>query len=230
MSAGRLTRPRLVLFDLDGTLVDTAPDIAAAVNELLSVHRLPAHSLDTVRSMIGHGIETLVVRAFAAHGLTLQGTELAARHAEMMEIYGGHLTRFSSPRDGARDAVAVARRTGLGTGVVTNKPEGFSRTILAELDLLAGLDMVIGGDSGFAKKPAPDMLLAACRETGCGPSDALLVGDSQADLAAARAAGMACILVRGGYGDMDVDLLDADRVMHDLREFPALLLRLLEAA
>lgn len=227
MSAASLPRLpsglRLVLFDLDGTLVDSAPDIAAAVNELLGRHGLPAHPLDTVRGMIGHGIEKLVERAFAAHGLALDGQKLAERYAEMMGIYGRHLTRLTALRDGALEAVRSARSIGLDTAVVTNKPEAFSRTILAHFRMLDDLDTIFGGDSGFARKPAPDMLLAACRTAGCRASEALLVGDSQADLAAARAAGMTCILVRGGYTHVAPELLGADLVVDDLRDFPALL-------
>lgn len=222
---GSWPRLRLALFDLDGTLVDSAPDIAAAVNELLAKHGLAAHPLSVVRGMIGHGIEKLVERAFAAHGFAPEGDKLAERHTEMMGIYCRHLTRLTALRDGASEAVGAARRMGLCTGVVTNKPEGFSRTILAHFGMLGDLDMVIGGDSGFARKPAPDMLMAACRAIGCDADEAFLVGDSEADLAAARAAGIACILVRGGYARVDVELLEADLVIDDLRDFPALLVR-----
>jgi phosphoglycolate phosphatase len=106
---------------------------------------------------------------------------------------------------------------------VTNKPEGFSRTILAHFDLLAAVQAVIGGDSGYPKKPAPDMLLAACEGLGGTPGETILIGDSPADLSSARAAGMACVLVRGGYCDDPVDELGADLVIDDLTALPAAL-------
>lgn len=217
---------RLALFDLDGTLVDSAPDIAVAVNELLRVHGLAAHPLDVVRGMIGHGIRKLVERAFAAHGIALEGEKLSERHSEMMDIYGHRLTELTTLREGAFEAVRSARRMGLNSGVVTNKPEGFSRSILAHFGMLDDLHTLIGGDSGFANKPAPDMLIAACRAIGCDTDEALLVGDSEVDVAAAKAAGMPCILVRGGYTRVDTDTLAADFVINDFREFPALLVEL----
>lgn len=214
---------RLVLYDLDGTLVDSAPDIAVAINMLMDGHGLPLHSLSAVRSMIGDGIEMLVRRAFAANGVDLDKAALEERYRRMLGIYGDHLVRRTTLRQGAGEAVRAAKAIGLATGVVTNKSEGFSRTILDHFGLLADLDIVIGGDSGFARKPAPDMLLAACRQTGCAPDAAILVGDSAADLNAARAAGMACILVRGGYSGIPAEDLGADAVLAEPGDLPALL-------
>lgn len=225
-----MTRPyvppaglRLVLFDLDGTLVDSAPDIAVAINLLMASHGLPPHPLAAVRNMIGDGIEMLVRRAFAANGIDLDAAGLEERYGDMLVIYGGHLVELTTLREGAAEAVRAARRIGLATGVVTNKSEGFSRSILESFGLLPDLDIVLGGDSGFARKPAPDMLLAACRQAGCAPGAAILVGDSAADLNAARAAGMACILVRGGYSGTPADALGADGVLAEPGDFLALL-------
>jgi phosphoglycolate phosphatase len=215
--------PRLVLFDLDGTLVDSAPDIAASVNALLEADGLAPHSLTAVRVMIGNGLETLVERAYEAHGMQLDPPALRQRHALMTTIYAGHLVELTRLRAGAREAVRAVRARGLGSGVVTNKPEGFSRTILAHFGLLADLDIVIGGDSGYPRKPAPDMLLAACAALGVPPQAAVLVGDSRADLASARAADIACVLVRGGYCDCPADDLGADLVIDELDAVPALL-------
>jgi phosphoglycolate phosphatase len=221
---------RLVLFDLDGTLVDSAPDIAVATNRLMSRYGLPRHSLNAVRAMIGNGIQMLVERAFATHGIDLDRTELAARHQEMLTIYGAHLVDLTVARPGAIEAVGAARRLGIATGVVTNKHEAFSRTILDRLGMLDQLDLVIGGDSGFANKPAPDMLLAACDAVGCSPATAVLVGDSPADLNAAKAAGMACVLLRGGYSTVPVDELGADAILPDPAALVPLLAGLRESA
>jgi phosphoglycolate phosphatase len=147
----------------------------------------------------------------------------------MNEIYARHLTDLTSLLPGAAEAVRAVRGDGIGCAVVTNKPEAFSSTILAYFDLLADIETVIGGDSGYPKKPAPDMLLAACDRLGVRPGETVLVGDSGADLASARAAGIACILVRGGYCDQPVDELGADLVIADLNALPAVL-RLTEEA
>jgi phosphoglycolate phosphatase len=216
-------RPSVVLFDLDGTLVDSAPDIAAAVNELLAMEGFAPHSVPAVRGMIGHGLEKLVERAFAAHGIVLDQEALRSRHEAMAGIYARHLTNLTTLCPGAREAVRAVRRSGTPSGVVTNKPEGFSRTILAHFDLLAAVSEVIGGDSGYPKKPAPDMLLAACERLGKRPDEGVLVGDSPADLASARGAGMSCVLVRGGYCDGPVHELGADLVIDDLAALPAAL-------
>lgn len=214
---------RLVLFDLDGTLVDSAPDIAVSVNLLMARHGLSEHSLYAVRGMIGDGIETLVKRAFAANGIGLDAAELAERNSEMLTYYGANLVGATTLRAVAADAVRAARGRGLATGVVTNKSEGFSRTILDSFGLLAELDLVIGGDSGFGRKPSPDMLFEACRKVGCAPGSAVLVGDSAADLGAARAAGMPCILVHGGYSAIPADALGADAVIAEPGDLLALL-------
>ncbi len=223
-------RIRLVLFDLDGTLVDSAPDIAAAVNELMRLNRLPMHSLAAVRGMIGHGVEKLVERAFAANGVVLDAAGLALRNDQMLPIYARHLTGLTTLNLGARQAIAAARSVGIATAVVTNKQAAFARTILEHFELLDAIDTIIGGDTGHAKKPAPDMLVAACERLEASPGDTLMVGDGSADLLAARAAGMACVLVRGGYSDWPVDDLGADFVVDDLKGLDVVLSRLGEDA
>lgn len=221
--AWRRIQPAAVLFDLDGTLVDSAPDIAAAVNELLTQDGIEPHPVSAVRKMIGHGLEKLVERAFEARSVTLSSQALAGRHAAMNKIYARHLTDLTTLRPGSAEAVRAVRADGIGCAVVTNKPEAFSYTILAHFDLLPDIETVVGGDSGYPKKPAPDMLLAACDRLGVLPGETVLVGDSGADLASARAAGIACILVRGGYCDRPVDELGADLVIADLNALPAVL-------
>ena len=222
--------PQAVFFDLDGTLVDSAPDIAAAVNELMAAYGLAPHSLEAVRGMIGNGMEALVERAFGAHGMTLSLRNFRERRERMVDIYANNLTRLTTLRPGAAEVLSAARGAGLRTGVVTNKPEGFSRIVLSHFNLLSDLDLVIGGDSGHGKKPAPDMLLAACEICRCGPGEALMVGDSTADAAAARAAGMKCVIVRGGYTAVPVESLDADQVVDSLLDLRSMFLCAGEAA
>ncbi|MBZ9993947.1 phosphoglycolate phosphatase [Mesorhizobium sp. BH1-1-4] len=217
--------PRAVFFDLDGTLVDSAPDMAAAVNELMARYGLAPHSLEAVRGMIGHGVEKLIERAFAAHSHALGLEDQSASREQMNEIYGRHLTRLTTLRPGAGSALTAARKAGMRTGVVTNKPEGFSRIVLAHFGLSDELDVVIGGDAGHPKKPAPDMLLAACHACGCSSAQAVMVGDSLADVGAARAAGMRCIIVRGGYTELAAEALGADGVIDVLDQLESVFLR-----
>lgn len=219
----RLRRPAAVFFDLDGTLVDSAPDLAVAVNTLMSAYDLPSHTLTAVRGMVGHGVAKLVERAFAAHGIALTNRNLIDKYLQMTEIYAQNLTRLTTVRPEAGDVVRDLRKAGIGTGVVTNKPEGFARVILNHFGLSPHLDIVIGGDSGYALKPEPEMLFAACSHCCCEPVDAVMVGDSGADVASSRAAGMRAVLLRGGYTETPADKLGADFVIDGFKDLPDLL-------
>ncbi|VVS99079.1 HAD-IA family hydrolase [Rhizobium sp. EC-SD404] len=210
-------RIAIVLFDLDGTLVDSAPDLAHAINLLMVESSLEPHALADVRGMIGHGIRRLVERAFAAHRIALSDDELTLQHDRMMDIYAEHLVHQTTLRPGAGEVIEELVRRGVTVSCVTNKPTGFSRTILAHFGILDVMNSVIGGDSGHARKPAPAMLLAAAAQAGFDPQDALLVGDSSADRAAADAAGMRCVLIADGYCDVPLEDLAPDAIIADFR-------------
>ena len=213
--------PQAILFDLDGTLIDSAPDIAAAVNELLSTDGLPSQSVDAVRGMIGNGVRKLVERAYGRSGKPVEGALLDETTERMMGIYGKHLTRHTTLFPGAKEVVLTYHTTGVKIGVVTNKPEAFTHEILAHFGLDACVDVVVGGDTGPARKPAPDMLEHALNEVGLTASCGLMVGDSPADIGAAKAARMASVAVRGGYTNVPADELGADLVISNLMELPA---------
>ncbi|KGF69716.1 phosphoglycolate phosphatase [Hoeflea sp. BAL378] len=213
--------PRAILFDLDGTLIDSAPDLCASVNDLLAQDALPPLSPDAVRGMIGHGVRKLVERAYAFSGRPVAGEALDDATDRMMEIYGGQLTRHTTLMPGAMEMVVAYHMAGVKIGVVTNKPEAFTREILGHFGLLALVDVVVGGDTGPLRKPAPDMLEHALLQVGVSPLHALMVGDSPADTDAARAAGVASVAVRGGYTTVPADALGADRVISTLMELPA---------
>ena len=210
------TWPKALLFDLDGTLIDSAPDIAAAVNRLLATQGLEALSVDSVRGMIGNGVRKLVERAFAARERQLDDAGLEAMYQSMMDIYGQHLVNETVVLKGALEVVRASRKSGIRVAVVTNKPEGFSRTILAHYGFAADVDAVVGGDTGPERKPAPDMLLHALNLLNVTVADAVMVGDSPADIGAAKAAGMASVAVRGGYTTVPVEDLGANHVIDTL--------------
>lgn len=210
--------PRAVLFDLDGTLIDSVPDIAASVNRLMTAYHLPAHELAAVRAMIGDGVRKLVERAFAAHDIRLDRPALDERYERMMAIYGGHLTEETVLMPGAAEAIVRLRRNGTRLALVTNKPVGFSREILAHFGLSEDFELVVGGDSGPKRKPAPDMLHFVLDQFQLSASEVVMVGDGPADIDAARAAGIASIAVRGGYTTVPVDELGADCVIDRLDE------------
>ncbi|MBC01170.1 MAG: phosphoglycolate phosphatase [Rhodobacteraceae bacterium] len=218
--------PRALLFDLDGTLVDSVPDIADAINTVLVAEGFAALKVDDVRKMIGNGIQKLVERAFDASGKPLASDELTAMTARMMEVYGKGLTVATTPMPGALSAAAWLHRRGHRLAVVTNKPEAFSREIVEHFGLDEMFTVVVGGDTCATRKPDPEMLFHACRELGVAPEDAILVGDSPADVNAALAGGFPSIAVRGGYTNIAVEKLGADCVIDSLDDLAEALARL----
>lgn len=144
----------------------------------------------------------------------------------MMGIYGGHLTGATQLMPGARELVTACAGAGVMIGIVTNKPEGFTRTIVDHFGLANSVRAIVGGDSGPARKPAPDMLLHALGQMKVAPHRAVMVGDSPADIDAANAVPMASIAVRGGYTSMPVEKLGADLVVDGLSEVPQAIERL----
>ena len=195
---------RAVLIDLDGTLIDTAPDIAAAANATLSSLGLAALDIGQVRSFIGEGIAVLVRRSLA--------TRMSAREAEeklapALEDFERHYTamngQYSSIYPGVVDGLRAMRALNLKLACVTNKTFRFAEPLLAHHALLDLFDTLVAGDSTQAKKPDPAPVLEACRRLGVAPEDGVLIGDSEHDADAARAARVAFVAVSYGYGKAD---------------------------
>jgi phosphoglycolate phosphatase len=222
--------PKAILFDLDGTLIDSAPDITSAVNELLDGRGLPPLTLPQVRSMIGNGVEKLVERAFAASGRPLSKAALDEANREMAPIYRRHTTRLTRLMPGAAEALARLHVAGVLMGVATNKPQLATREILLHFRLAERLGAIVGGDAVTRKKPAPDALLLALEQLRTEPREALMVGDSITDVEAARAAGLPVAIIRGGYTQVPADELGADLVCDSLLDLPAALNGLRSAA
>jgi phosphoglycolate phosphatase len=209
--------PRAILFDLDGTLIDSLPDITTSVAELFALEGLSPLTSDEVRPMIGHGLKMLVQRAYAARGISLAGPPLDDKTAKMAGIYARHLTELTTILPGVRDALAHYANAGIKLAVVTNKTDSAARTVLSHFGVF-GLFAVVIGDIGLPRKPEPDMLLRALSQLGEAVTDAVMVGDSDADAQAARAAGMPSILVRGGYSTMPLASLGADQVIDSMAD------------
>jgi phosphoglycolate phosphatase len=215
--------PGLVLLDLDGTLIDSVGDLHACINRVLGESGLAPLALPAVRAMIGNGVRKLVERAYAASGHALDEAALDARTERMLAIYGDHLTDHTTLMPGVELAVSALVARGIALGVVTNKPLAPTTAILGHFDLNGAMAVVIGGDSGVPRKPAADMLLLALERTGHAVRDAVMVGDSPADIDAARAAGMASVAVHGGYTTIAAERLGADRVIDSLADLPQVL-------
>ncbi|WP_346900639.1 phosphoglycolate phosphatase [uncultured Roseibium sp.] len=229
-SGDRCGWPQAMLFDLDGTLIDSVADIATSVNLLLAKENLVSLSVDEVRAMIGNGMAKLVERAFKARGIDLEGDGLIDMTGRMMDIYKDHLTEETVLLESAEDMLRAYSAAGIRIAVVTNKPEAFSRRILEHFGLGDVVNCVVGGDTGPERKPAPDMLLHAAAELDLHASRAMMVGDSPADIGAAIAAGMVSVAVRGGYTNVPVDELGADVVVDSLKDLPAAIEKLKEPA
>lgn len=207
---------RAALVDLDGTLLDTAPDLAAAANAMLAELGLGALPDAQVRDFVGRGIGVLVERCLEAVGAG------QARHGEALEALSAHYDRTngrsSTIYPGVVEGLAAMRRAGLALACVTNKAERFTLPLLERAGLASAFDAVVTADRVGKRKPHPEPFLAACRELGVVAVEAVVVGDSANDADAARAAGCAFLLVPYGYREgLPVDAIACDAVVDDLR-------------
>jgi phosphoglycolate phosphatase len=216
---------RAVLFDLDGTLLDTAADIAAALNGALAEAGLDTVPVARVRTFIGRGVPTLIERALAHLGAA--GSDCAPLlerfHAHYARIEArGELTAVIYP--GVSAGLVALHERGLRLAVVTNKPTRAATDLLERRGLARCIQAVVGGDSGLPRKPHPQPLLRACGELGVAPAAAFMVGDSLVDVQAARAAGLPVVCVPYGYNEgNDPRTLPCDAFIESLAELPALI-------
>jgi phosphoglycolate phosphatase len=187
---------RTLLLDLDGTLVHSVPDLAAALNRLLLAHGLAALSQPEVAAIVGDGVAKLVERAFAARGRAPDAGAVAAFSAD----YGAHAAVETMPYPGVADALRSLSDEGWRLAVCTNKPEAAARTLLGALDLARYFAAVGGGDSFAVRKPDPRHLLATLTAAGGDAGKAVMAGDHANDIAAALGAGLPCIFAAWGYG------------------------------
>ena len=216
-----------VLFDLDGTLLDTAADIASALNRTMAEYGCAPLADLEVRRMIGRGAPILIERAAAWQGLVID----AAAQAAMAERFFHHYGRLEEsnehsarPYAGAGESLRRLHGAGLRTAVVTNKQHRFAGALLTRLGLAHWVDVVVGGDTCPRRKPDPQPLLFACESLHVPPSAALMVGDSVNDVQAARAAGIPIVCVSYGYNEgRDPRSLECDVLLDSLAELPALL-------
>ncbi len=219
---GRL--PQLVIFDLDGTLVDTSPDLCAALNQALAAVGRPGVDADTVRHLVGHGARVLIERGLAETG----GADpaLADRaFPAFLDHYKAHIADGSRPYDGAEAAMDTLARQGMTLAICTNKPEGLARQLLAALGWTGRFAAVLGGDSLAVRKPDARHVAATANAAGIDLSEAVFVGDTSVDVAAARAAGVPVIVVGFGFADQAPAKLRADAVIEHYSELPSALVR-----
>ena len=192
---GQMSPVRLLVFDLDGTLVDSRGDLAGAANELLHECGAPPLEEAAVGRMVGEGASVLVHRVFAAAGLDEPGDALS----RFLALYGRRLLKLTRPYEGVPD-VLLRLGAALPMAVLTNKPTDPADRLLAGLGLRRYFRFVVGGDGPFARKPDPEGLQALMAEWDVEPASTLLVGDSAVDLRTAQNAGARICLARYGFG------------------------------
>ena len=214
----------LLVFDLDGTLVDSVPDLTEAMNRVLKEHGYAPLLPAEVAPMVGDGVPALVARGLAARGGSAAEAEAAV--ARYLELYEAGATNLTRPYPGVCDTLAALRQQGYRCAVCTNKPQHAAMTVLAGLDMATLFDGVAGGDRYAVKKPAAGHLLALIDELGGSARRSVMVGDSENDAAVAHAAAVPLILMRYGYARGAPESLGAAAVLDHFAELPAALTRL----
>ncbi len=187
---------RTVLFDLDGTLVDSAPDLAGATNDMLAARGLPAVPFERLRPMVGAGARGMMGVAF---GVTPQEAAFAELRTEFFDRYEARLLQATQPFEGVAELLAGLTAAGLSWGIVTNKIERFALPLARGMGWEGVAAAVIGGDTTGHAKPHPAPLLEAARRSGVAPEHCVYVGDDARDIQAGKAAGMPTVAVRWGY-------------------------------
>lgn len=215
-----MLRPKMILIDLDGTLIDSVPDLAYSVNAMLERLGRPTRSEAEVRTWVGNGVERLVGRALIG---ALDGepspTDLAQALPVFKAIYAENTSARSQLYPEVREGLDFLQGAGYPLGCVTNKAAQFTRPLLRDMGLLDYFGIVVSGDTLPEKKPHPAPLLHAAAHFGVAPADALMIGDSVSDVKAARAAGFRIICTSYGYNHgQDIREANPDAVVDSLGE------------
>ncbi len=208
-----------IVFDLDGTLIDSAPDIHATANVVLADEGLAGFDLPTVRGFVGRGVPHLVDSLLKAHGI--DDPVRAARMAENLVARYEDAVTLTRPYPGVEPALRALQAAGHRLGVCTNKPLAPARAVLRHLALDRCFEVVLGGDSGLPRKPDPAPLFETLRRMGGGP--AAYVGDSEVDAATAQAADLPFFLFTEGYRKAAADTLPHRALFSDFADLPGLI-------
>ena len=215
-----------IAFDLDGTLVDTAPDLVRALNEVVGPCGIGEVNLDDVRAMVGRGSRDLIQRAFAREQRLLTETQTDELVAAFIDTYNNDIAARSTIFPGVVQTLEQLRSAGAVLSVCTNKPCVLSDKLLDTLNLTHFFERVIGPERTQAKKPAADHVRTAL---GNGYELAAMVGDSAPDIDSARAAGIPSIVLSYGYSENPVSSLGADRIVHVFSDVPEALAEIWQA-
>jgi phosphoglycolate phosphatase len=205
---------------LDGTLVDTAADLAAAVNRALKALGRAAVPVDVVKTMIGGGFPNLINKALEHTGGPLPADQLGPFVEKARIDYEAHVADTSKPCPGVMEALRTLSMRGVLMAVCTNKPQAASKKLLAALGIEKYMPVLVGGDSMPMRKPHPNVAQEVLKRLNTTADSAVVVGDSETDVNLARGANMPVILIEGGYSTTPVKQLGADLVLRTMSQLP----------
>jgi phosphoglycolate phosphatase len=216
-----------IVFDLDGTLVDTAPDLISALNFILDREGLPAVPLASARNMIGAGARKLIERGLELEGRAASVEDITRLTADFIDYYAAHIAEASRPFDGLESALDDLTARGCRLAVCTNKLEWLSKRLLDALGLSPRFAAICGADTFGVSKPDPAILRQTIARAGGNLAASIMVGDAGTDIGVARRAGVPVIGVTFGYTDVPMADLKPDRLIGHMRELPGAVDKLL---
>jgi phosphoglycolate phosphatase len=216
-----MTSVRTVVFDLDGTLVDTAPDLIKALNFVLDREGLPPVPLHSARNMIGAGARRLIERGLEVEGRVATPADITRLTGDFIDYYAAHIADGSRPFEGLEDALDDLAGRGYQFAVCTNKLEWLSKRLLDQLGLSARFAAICGADTFGVSKPDPVILQQTVARAGGQLASTVMVGDAGPDVGVARRAGVPVICVEFGYTDVPVADLKPDLLIGHMRDLPA---------
>jgi phosphoglycolate phosphatase len=210
----------LLVFDLDGTLIDTAPDLIDTLNVVFAREGLPAVPYATARRLIGGGARAMITRGIEAEGRTLEAMHIERLFKEFIAHYAEHIADRSRPFPGLLEALDELKARGHRFAVCTNKLEGLSVLLLRQLDLIDRFAAICGQDTFGVQKPHPDILHRTIAAAGGRSDRAIMIGDSETDIRTAKAAGVPVVAVDFGYTEIPVSEFQPDRVISHFAQLP----------
>jgi len=209
-----------IVFDLDGTLVDTAPDLVDTLNVIFAQEGFAPLAYEKARSVVGGGARLMIARGFNAQGLVLSQNKLEQLFKDFIAHYSEHLTERSRPFPGIADALDLLAARGCSFAVCTNKLEALSIRLLGELELSDRFVAICGQDTFGMQKPDPEILRRTIKAAGGRPETTVMIGDSVTDIRTARAAGVPVIAVDFGYSERPIAEFGPDRLISHFSQLP----------
>lgn len=187
---------KAVLFDLDGTFADTAPDLAAALNQVLVEESKPVLPFKTIRPVVSHGGVALIKLGF---NFDEQHADFSRLKQRLLDIYENNISTLTTVFDGVNELLEVLENKHISWGIVTNKPAWLTDPLMLQMGFTHRAAIIVSGDTTKERKPHPEPLLYACQKINCQPSECLYIGDAERDIVAGNAAGMTTLTALFGY-------------------------------